>query len=196
MSFEGRLVRLRARTLSDVEKFTEWFNDPEVTQFLGNAFPAISPERERQLVEGWLNDPHAFSIETRGGQLIGNCLLTRVDLRHRSAELGIAIGDKAFWGQGYGTDAINLLLAYAFDHLGLHRVELQYLALNQRAREAYEKCGFIEEGCRREAVFLRGRWVDSILMSILDHEWRERQPPRAERNDESGAPATGGGLRQ
>lgn len=196
MSFEGRLVRLRARSLSDVEKFTVWFNDPEVTQFLGNAFPAISEERERELVEGWLDDPHAFSIETRGGQLIGNCHLFRVDMRQRRAELGIVIGDKAFWGQGYGTDALTLLLMYAFDHLGLHRVELEYLAFNRRAREAYEKCGFVEEGCRREAVFMRGRWLDSILMGILDREWREGHPAQAQADDDEGAPATGGGVRQ
>ncbi|HBY96703.1 MAG: GNAT family N-acetyltransferase [Ardenticatenaceae bacterium] len=196
MSFEGRLVCLRARSLSDVEKFTEWFNDPEVTQFVGNAFPAISPERERELVEGWLDDPHAFSIETRGGQLIGNCHLFRVDLRQRTAELGIVIGDKAFWGQGYGTDAITLLLSYAFEHLGLHRVELHYLAFNRRAREAYEKCGFVEEGRRREAVFIRGQWVDSILMSILEREWREHHPAHPEQDDDKGAPATGGGVRQ
>ena len=196
MSFEGRLVRLRARSLDDVDKYWEWFNDPEVTQYLGNAFPAISCERERQLIEEWLNDPHAFAIETRGGQLIGNCHLFRVDMRQRVAELGIVIGDKSFWGQGYGTDALDLLLAYAFDHLGLHRVELQYVAFNRRAREAYDKCGFVEEGRRREAVFIRGEWVDSVMMSILDREWRARRPPQQASDDAEGAPATGGGIRQ
>lgn len=183
MSFQGRLVRLRARTRSDAELFTLWVNDPEVTLFLANGYPAVSREQEERLLEEWVYEPHVFSIETLAGQLIGNCKLFHVDLRHRSAELGIVIGDKNFWGRGYGTDSVALLLAYAFDHLGLHRVMLRHLVINTRGHHAYIKCGFREEGRLREAAWLHGRWHDDMLMSILEHEWRAHRAAASEATD-------------
>jgi RimJ/RimL family protein N-acetyltransferase len=175
MSFQGQLVRLRARTRSDLPLFTKWFNDPDVTIFLANAYPALSIEKEERLFEGWIDDPNVFSIETLDERLIGNCSLFRVDTRSRSAELGIAVGDKEFWGQGYGGEAIELLLAYAFEHLGLHRVYLRFIDFNARGRRCYERCGFREEGRLREAVFVRGRWHDEVVMGILEQEWRARR---------------------
>ena len=71
-----------------------------------------------------------------------------------------------------GTEATELILGHAFDALRLHRVGLEVYGFNPRAQRAYEKAGFVAEGVRRDALSFDGEWVDSILMAVLDHEWR------------------------
>ncbi|RMG14657.1 MAG: N-acetyltransferase, partial [Planctomycetota bacterium] len=86
-------------------------------------------------------------------------------------ELGIAIGEPACWGRGYGSEALRLVLDYAFRELEVHRVQLSVFETNTRARAAYLKVGFVEEGRLREAAFVDGRRVDVFLLSILAREW-------------------------
>jgi RimJ/RimL family protein N-acetyltransferase len=74
-------------------------------------------------------------------------------------------------GRGLGTEATRLLLGYAFEHLPLHRIELEVYAFNPRARRAYEKAGFVVEGRRRDALLYDGERVDAIVMSVLRPEW-------------------------
>ena len=70
-----------------------------------------------------------------------------------------------------GTEAARLVLGYAFDTLGLHRISVRVLARNRRAIRSYEKCGFRTEGRERETVFLKGQWEDDIMMGLLDREF-------------------------
>src|SRR5262249_39298614 len=117
---------------------------------------------------------HEFGIVLREGErLIGSCGLHRATLPHRSAELGILIGDRAAQGKGYGTEAIRLLLDFGFGTLGLHRIALYVYANNERAIRCYETCGFRREGVRRESRWWDGRWWDDFQYSILEQEWRE-----------------------
>ncbi len=91
-----------------------------------------------------------------------------IDWKNRSAELlGIFTGEKEYWGQGYGSDAINALLRFAFREMNLHRIYLHVHDYNERAIRCYEKCGFQLEGRQREALFRDGRYHDVLLMSIL-----------------------------
>ena len=113
-----------------------------------------------------------FGIRTLDGdQLIGNCSLMQTDWRNRKAVLGIGIGDKAYWGKGYGSEATALLMEYAFDELNLHRVELEVYDFNERARRAYEKVGFVHEGICREALFRDGAYHDIHIMGLLREDW-------------------------
>ena len=92
----------------------------------------------------------------------------------RRGTLGITIGEPDCWGQGYGTDAIELLLGHAFDELNLHRVELCVYATNARGIACYEKLGFVHEGAKREAMVVDGAYVDEVQMGLLAPEWRAR----------------------
>ena len=119
-----------------------------------------------------------MSIEMKDGDgwtLIGNCAVFDLDWAARSAELGIMIGEKSVWNQGYGTEVMTLLLKHGFETLNLNRVCLRVYAENVRARRAYVKAGFVEEGCMRQAVYKYGRYDDVILMSVLASERAARK---------------------
>ena len=85
--------------------------------------------------------------------------------------MGIFSGDKDYWNQGYGSDAMRLLLKYGFNSLNLNRIYLHVFDTNPRAIRAYEKVGFVHEGRLRQDIFLNGSYVDVLMMSVLRSEW-------------------------
>ena len=172
----GKRIYLRAWERSDLEAFTRWFNDPEVTVNLGDAYPALSSIQEERFFDQAITEQHRYAIVLREGNLlIGNCSLMNLDARNRSAELGIVIGEKAYWNQGYGREAVAMLLEIAFEGLGLNRVELRYYAFNMRGRRAYEAAGFVEEGRLRQSQFVSGAFHDAVIMSVLAEEYWARK---------------------
>jgi len=106
------------------------------------------------------------------GHCIGTIRLHGIVAADRRARLAIGIFDHRFWSRGYGSEAIRLLPGYAFNAMGLHRVDLRVLAYNTRAIRAYERCGFVREGSERESALVDGVWHDDIIMGILEHEFR------------------------
>ncbi|MBI4769217.1 MAG: GNAT family N-acetyltransferase, partial [Chloroflexi bacterium] len=103
---------------------------------------------------------------------IGSCGLHRIQWRERSAELGISIGDRSYWGRGYGTDTVRTLVNHGFGTLNLNRIFLRVFAHNARAIRAYEKAGFQQEGRLREDHYFGGEYVDTLILSVLQSEWR------------------------
>ncbi|PJF44100.1 MAG: N-acetyltransferase, partial [Phototrophicales bacterium] len=95
------------------------------------------------------------------------------DLRNRSSEVGISIGQPSYWDQGYGTDAMRVLLRYGFYEINLHRIELKVYSFNERAIRSYEKLGFQKEVVARQAIFRDGQYHDVIIMGLLRSEWRD-----------------------
>ena len=175
----GKLVRLRAREMSDLDNAMRWINDPEVTCFLGGParYPYSSAQEEAWLVDAMqrTKPPEiSLSIDTLAdGRYIGGIGLHKVNLEDRKAELGIMIGDKDCWSQGYGTDALLTLLRFAFDEVNLNRVNLLVHDDNARAIACYSKCGFIEEGRLRQDRYKGGAYHDSLVMGILVDEFRQ-----------------------
>jgi diamine N-acetyltransferase len=171
----GTKVRLRPIERDDLPRFVEWFGDPEVRRHLAIYLPFSLAQEERwfENLQGRLErqEDVLLAIETADGVHIGNLGLHGINWKDRSAELGIAIGEKAYWNQGYGTDAIRTLLGLAFRELNLHRVFLRVDADNARAIRCYEKAGFQREGTSREAVFSEGSYRDQYVMSILESEF-------------------------
>jgi len=104
-------------------------------------------------------------------KLIGSCGFFNLDSRNRSSEFGIMIGDKSCWNQGYGTEAVRLLVQHGFNTLNLNRIYLRVLENNPRAIRAYEKAGFTHEGRQRQAEFREGKYVDMLVMSMLKEEF-------------------------
>ena len=175
----GEKVILRAIELEDLERCHRWMNDPDVTQFLSTRFP-LSLQQERKWIEQE-RDPMrdlALAIETLEGVHIGNCGLHGIHAVDRSAGLGISIGEKSHWSQGYGTDAMLTLCGFGFGQMNLHRIWLYVFDFNARGIRCYEKCGFQHEGRLREAIFRHGKYRDVLVMGILAEEFQQKWPGR------------------
>jgi RimJ/RimL family protein N-acetyltransferase len=169
----GERIFLRALEVEDGELLRSWLNEPENHQHLSHSRP-LSAAAEREWLEGLHKRPEdqVFGIALREtGALIGSCGLHKIAFPHRSAELGIQIGELACQGKGFGSEAIRLLLAYGFDTLGLHRIELRVHENNPRAIRCYERLGFRREGEKREARWWAGRWWSVLEYALLESEW-------------------------
>lgn len=179
----GEKIRLRAAEKEDLPLFLRWINDAEVAENLLLITPISRFEEDKWYESMMARSPyeHVLVIEVKdsqdqeGNTPIGNCQFLEIDWRSRSSEIGIMIGEKSYWNQGYGTETMRLMLKYGFNTLNLHRIWLRVFEQNKRGIRAYEKAGFIHEGKYRQAEFKHGKYQDVLLMSILKDEWRERQ---------------------
>ena len=164
---QGERVLLRAFRPEDLDALTAFQNDLE-TELLGGGDPPRPSTRE-SMVELWDRYDKdragaAFVIEA-DGKVIVDCGLLNGDAEARRMEFVITIGDKAYWGQGYGTEALELAVDYAFRMRNVRKVYLTVLANNPRAIASYTKAGFVEEGRQREHCWSDGGYVDLVLMA-------------------------------
>ncbi len=172
----GKRIRLRAMEEEDLPLFVVWLNDPEVTMGLSLYLP-LSFQDEKAWFESMHNQPqekHPLMIEVAQDDdwvPVGNCGFGSLDWRVRSAEFGIGIGAKEYWGQGYGSEATKLMLQHGFNTLNLNRIMLRVFDINPRARRVYEKVGYVYEGTMRQAHYYNGEYVDVHFMSVLRDEW-------------------------
>jgi RimJ/RimL family protein N-acetyltransferase len=178
----GKNIRLRAPERTDLPKFVEWVNDPEVRDGLTITYP-MSMEDETHWFDHMLQQPletHPMVIEAKDGKNwvgIGSCGFHDIDWRNANAEIGILIGEKKFWDKGYGTETILLLLKVGFEVLNMHRIWLRVHEDNIRAIRCYHKVGFVNEGQKRDAEFKNGKYIDIVLMSVLRPEWKDEYHP-------------------
>ncbi len=176
----GKRLRLRAIEKEDLPRFVAWLNDPEVTQHLVFHAPMslLQEEKwhERVLQQNSAEQPLVIERDApEGWTPIGNISLMSIDWVNRSTELGIFIGEKAFWNQGYGREAIELMLRFGFDDLNLNRIFLRVDETNLGGIHCYEHAGFILEGRQRQAKFEDGQYIDLLQMSVLRSEWQSRK---------------------
>ena len=171
---KGKLVALRNKLAEDAELDYSWRVDPELA-----ALDATTPLRMTytsflRIAEDEIRYPvpwsKRFAIETLEGTMIGNCMYYDISSSRSEAELGIMIGDDAFWGNGYGTDAVTTLLRHIFTETDLDRIYLHTLSWNTRALKAFTKSGFREIG----EVHRSGQ--NFIQMEILRDEWNHHNP--------------------
>lgn len=158
----------------DAQKWAAWETDLEVALPLGDeAYTPSSPEKaEDWLREALKRQDHIFSIVDLATQdVIGRCLLFSINLVDRTAMLGIVIGEKSYWGKGYGQEAMRLLADYAFNLLNLNSLMLGVFAFNTRAIQCYRQVGFKEIGVRRQARLIGGKKYDALLMDLLAEEF-------------------------
>lgn len=158
--------------LDDVEKYTKWLNDLEISLYLTGASEVYTEKKELELLEKIMESERdvVFAIFNNNDELIGNCGLHLIDYKNQKATLGIFIGEKDYWNNGYGTESIKLLLSYGFYFLNLHNIELEVFSFNERAINCYKKIGFKEIGRRREAILIGGKYYDEVFMDILSNE--------------------------
>lgn len=165
----------KGTTDEELEKFTEWMNDFQVTDYTGRSGQITTIVSEKEWLENSAKNKENRSsniIELKDNKLIGTIGLEHFNWIARSAVLGIFIGDKEFRNNGYGTEAIKLLLEYGFKYLNLHSIRLDLLSINERAHKCYLKCGFKDTGCSREQIFLNGKYYDKLHMDMLENEFK------------------------
>lgn len=158
----------------ELEKFTQWMNDFEVTDYTGRTGQIVTLPGEKEYLENSAknNENRCFNIiDLETDRLIGTLGLEHINWIERSAVLGIFIGDSNFRSNGYGTEAIKMLLEYGFRYMNLHSIRLDLLSINERAHQCYLKCGFKDTGCSREEIFLNGKYYDKLHMDILENEF-------------------------
>lgn len=180
--FRGELVRLVTADPQDVaQAFSRWQRDSEFWRLL--ASEAAYPYSVRA-IKAWIEkdqqqDPPPFAMflirTLEDDRLIGDIGLDSVRNGHGDTFVGIGIGERQYWGKGYGSDAMRLVLRYAFTELNLHRVSLDVFEYNPRAMRSYEKVGFKHEGRLRGVLHRAGRRWDLIFMGILREEWEAQQ---------------------
>jgi RimJ/RimL family protein N-acetyltransferase len=169
----GKRIYLRPLEMTDLQTFYYWFNNPELRQYVQMPYP-VSIEQEREFIDNAMKntDPIVLAIVLKhADRLIGDIFMSPIDRVHRKASLGIAIGDTNSQSMGYGIEAMQLLIDYAFNTLNLHRLELSVYSFNVRAIKCYRKLGFKEEGRSREAFFGHGQYHDILQMGLLEGEW-------------------------
>ena len=166
---QGVRVVLRDKGIEDAEQDYIWRSDHELAK-LDAAYPlTMSFERYLKMFQDQLKYPtpgsHHFAAETLDGKFIGNCMYYDLDSVNLQAELGIVIGDRDYWSNAYGYDAVTTLLEYCFTEKGLKRVYLHTLEWNHRAQRCFEKCGFVPVRQVRRLSH------DFILMEVLRDDW-------------------------
>jgi len=175
----GKAIKLRGVELADLDAVMKNFNTYIMRRTLNTPAVPYSREDEKEWIKStWeareKGTAYTFGIEIlETEEFIGTTSLMKVSQVNRSAELGITIHDAKYWGHGYGSEAIQLLLSVGFDILGLHSVYLRVYDFNTRAIKLYEKCGFKAAGTRREAVFQEGSYHDVHFFDMLVQEYRE-----------------------
>ncbi|MCI0393920.1 MAG: GNAT family N-acetyltransferase [Chloroflexi bacterium] len=176
---KGQKVLLRATKREDMLRQWEFENDPEMWFWDGGTPRPASLEQlladfDQNAGKGGgsnVSDDSALSFAIEAdGKYIGHCGLHHFDEVGRSCELSVEIGDKAYWGQGYGRDVVQLLLDYAFRHRNMNRVWLKTHSENERAIRCYRACGFVEEARLRQHIWIDGRYVDRVIMGLLREE--------------------------
>ena len=170
----GEKIYLSPMTTEDAEKFTEWLNNFQTTDYIGRSGAIITLEGEKQFLEEHIKEEAAFGIiELETDKIVGTISLEKIDHLNGTGTLGIFIGDTQARNKGYGTEAIRLILDYGFNYLNLNNICLDVLEVNKRALACYKKCGFKEYGRRRKCKFINGKYYDSIEMDILAEEFNE-----------------------
>jgi len=171
----GERLYLRPIEAEDLPFIRQWANDPDVRRLTGEALP-MSKAGADEFLERVRQDKERVwfvVVLKENDRVIGEAGLLRMFHPWRNTDLSIIIGDKEAWGKGYGTQAILLLLDYAFGYLGFHRVSVGVVGFNERALRFYEKVGFKREGIQRDGYYYDHAFHDFVMMSILEDEFRQ-----------------------
>lgn len=156
----------------DLETCQRWINDPDVNQYL-LAHRPITPTGEAEWFDQLeKSDDVHLAIDTHDGVFIGLMGIHKISWKDRVATTGALIGEAAYWGRGYGTDAKMTLLDYAFNTLNLRKICSSVLAFNERSLQYNLHCGYQIEGRRKAQIFGNGQYWDEILLGLFKEDWQ------------------------
>jgi len=172
----GQSVILGPLLPADFPSLFRWADDVQAARLNEAYRPAVWKSQE----EFWFNAGRDASKVTFAIRridhpaIIGYVQIAAIDAVHRSALIGIRIGEESDRGRGFGRDALRIAVDYCWNHLNLSRLGLTVFATNERAIKLYESLGFDREGLLRDAVFIDGSWLDVVVMGRL-HPSRSSQ---------------------
>ncbi|MCU0481402.1 MAG: GNAT family N-acetyltransferase [Anaerolineae bacterium] len=177
----GEKVRLAPISKDDMPIYHKWFSN---TEFLRLLMPDVAMPKTTENELEWYEeaskskDEYVFGIRALDDdRLLGNCSIFSISQNSRNAEVGIYIGEPSEWGNGFGSDAMNVLVRFGFMDVNLHRIELHVFGYNARAIRSYEKVGFVREAVLREALYRDGTYHDIHIMGILRPDWLAKHHP-------------------
>ncbi|WP_257350360.1 GNAT family N-acetyltransferase [Pseudalkalibacillus decolorationis] len=179
----GKKVELRPVSLEDFKRTYQWRNDEETAKLEAGTglfhhshvpLEQIEDTYEKAIKKLDKRDAGEFSIYTQeeNPKHIGLICYRELNIVARRCTLGIGIGDKEYWGNGFGSDAMKALINYLFQTMNLNRVQLDTWSGNVRAIRSYEKCGFVVEGRLRNHAYIDGKYYDTIVMGLLKEEFQ------------------------
>jgi RimJ/RimL family protein N-acetyltransferase len=170
----GDRLTLRRVERGDLPHIRRWLDDPELRRQIGARSP-LSPADAEAWFERVSSDPtrawYAI-VADDGDRVIGEAGLLRMDPGWRTTDMTVIVGEPDARGKGYGTEAGRLLLDFAFQYMGFHRVSVGVVGFHEDAIRFWERLGFRREGVQRDGYCLDGHFHDFVMMSILEHEWR------------------------
>jgi len=174
----GDRVTLRTVEREDVDFFHEYKNPPAVHRSFVWPYPENRDAIEEYLFEGGDDGDVKLLVTVPGEdgdpQPVGSVGLGVEDERTREGDLGVWIAEPS-WGEGYGTEASERLVDYAFEERNLHRVTARVLEGNEGSKRIWEKLGFEHEARLRDSEFMDGTYRDMHVYGVLEDEWRERE---------------------
>lgn len=178
----GPTIALRPVEPSDLPTLRAWLNNPQIRALIGETRPLSHAAAEAYVEKLQRDETRVWFmiIERATGRPIGECGLLRMMPDWRTTDLSIILGEPDSWGRGYGTEAITLLMDYAFGALNAHRIAIGVVGFNARALRFYEKVGFQREGIQRDGYYYNHSYHDFVMMSILEHEFRALQTAPAQ----------------
>lgn len=176
-TLEGERVVLRPLGPEHAEELWRSVQDPELRRLTGT-----HTRFEREGFDRWVasraeeTDRLDLAIHRREDDgYLGDLALTSFDPQNETVAVRIALATTELRGRGYGSEAMRLVLGYAFTEVGVHRVELDVYAFNEAAIRTYERVGFVHEGRLRDALSWEGERHDSVIMSMLRSDWDAAQ---------------------
>lgn len=176
-TLETPRLRLRWMTEADIPALFELFSHPEVTRYWSwSAYTEVAQaERLLRNVHKYFAERSLFQwgfARREDDRIMGTCTLAELSAQHRRASLGYAL-NHAYWGQGYGREAVRRVVEFGFTSLELHRLEADVDPSNASSIQVLEGLGFQREGYQRQRYFLNGETQDAVLYGLLRPEWRQ-----------------------
>ena len=171
----GNNIYLKPILYSDAEDIVRWRNSENVRKYFIYQ-KDFTVEGQHDWIENRVNTGQVFQfiiVERENDRSIGSVFIRDIDLIHKKGEYGIFIGEDDARGRGYGTEAARLILEYAFNVVGLHRIYLRVFSDNTAAIESYKKVGFQMEGIFRDDVYVRGKFQDITWMAVINPNDKE-----------------------
>lgn len=169
----GEKVTLAPLSMADVSsEYVGWLNDPEINCFMDVRFYRQTRATARRYLESFRdagNGRYIWGIYDPDCPLVGTITCTDVNQDQQRCYIGLMIGRKDCWGKGYGTDAIRLVTAYAFNELGMHKCCAGVVAENRGALRSFEKAGYLVEGVLLEHDCYKGIFRDALLLGRINN---------------------------
>ncbi len=172
--FFGERIYLRKVTEEDALTYHRWRNDPEVMENTSLSLDLFTYKETSEFIQSIMeshNSKSYFIMEKENDEAIGITSLMNLDYKNRNSECIIDIGNKDYWGDGYGKEGMELLVQYSFKELNLHKLYLKVFAFNTRAIRLYERIGFEREGELKDHLFRNGKWHNIIEMALFQDKY-------------------------